>query len=317
MSTRYSYEQSYVRFFLRNNGLATGDDPADLAEKTLADPRFGRILADLADWPAREIKNHKDVDHPLHKLSFLAELGFTVKHPKIKPIVEKVVRHQSEEGPFQLSINIPAGYGGPGKPVLSWIMSDAPVLLYALIKLNDGKITPPIRKGVDFVAGLVSENGWHCVASPELGKFRGPGAKNDPCPYATMFSLKMLGLTGKNEYQAAKKTGLETLVRLWKERTRSRPYLFAMGTDFMKLKLPLVWYDALNMLDTLSLYPEVYKEKFFKELLAAVNKKRTKEGFVPESVYLKSGDWDFGQKKRPSEFMNAVIERIEARIDKA
>ncbi len=316
MSTHDSREQSYVRFFLYRNNLRAEDNPEELARETLSDPRIGQILADLGDWPKREIKNHKDADHPLHKLSFLAELGFTVKYPQIKPIVDRVLKHQSPEGPFQLSINIPAGYGGPGKPVLSWVMSDAPVLLYALIKLHDGRITPSIGKGVDFVAGLVSDNGWHCVASGELGKFRGPGRKDDPCPYATMFSLKMLGLTGKDEHRKAKGIGMETLFRLWKERARSRPYLFGMGTDFMKLKLPFVWYDALNMLDTLSLYPEAHEEKLFKALFSAVRKKRSAGGFVPESIYMKCGTWDFGQKKRPSELMSAVVERIEARIEK-
>ena len=82
----------------------------------------------------------------------------------------------------------------------------------------------------------------------------------------------------------------------------------------MKLKLPFVWYDILNMLDTLSLYPEIHREKCFKEMVAVVDEKRTDHGFVPESVYLKSKEWDFGQKKEPSEFLNAVVQRIEARI---
>ena len=146
MRSRYSYSQDYVRFFLHRNKLQTADDPSELTRATVSDPRIAQMLSDLADWPNPQIKNHKDVDHPLHKLSFLAELGFTNRDPPIKPILDKVVHYQSDEGPFQLLINIPKAFGGPGQPLLSWVMSDAPVLLYALIRLNNGKITPSVSK---------------------------------------------------------------------------------------------------------------------------------------------------------------------------
>ena len=31
--------------------------------------------------------------------------------------------------------------------------------------------------------------------------------------------------------------------------------MFFMGTDFRKLKVPLVWYDLLHVLDVLSSFP--------------------------------------------------------------
>jgi len=161
---------------------------------------------------------------------------------------------------------------------------------------------------------MVSENGWHCVASKELGKFRGPGRKNDPCPYATMFSLKMLGLTKKEKFRKAKRIGIEAIFRLWKKRKEEKPYLFGMGTDFKKLKLPFVWYDILNMVDTLSLFPEIYNEKTFKEMYKIVKDKETDTGYIPESIYMKAKQWDFGQKKEVSEYMNAIVDRIENRI---
>jgi len=44
-------------------------------------------------------------------------------------------------------------------------------------------------------------------------------------------------------------------------------------------------------------------------MLAVITDKRTEGGYVSESVYLKSKQWDFGQKKAPSQYMAA-----EARI---
>ena len=36
--------------------------------------------------------------------------------------------------------------------------------------------------------------------------------------------------------------------------------------------------------------------------------------YLTGSIYLKSKTWDFGQKKQPSEFMNAIVYRIENRL---
>jgi hypothetical protein len=41
-----------------------------------------------------------------------------------------------------------------------------------------------IRKAKDYLLSLVRENGWPCSVAPDLGNFRGPGRKADPCPIA-------------------------------------------------------------------------------------------------------------------------------------
>lgn len=309
-----TYNKTYVKFFQLRNGLKEFDSPAEIEKDVYSDNRITEIIEELQNWPCYEITNHKKVDHPLHKLSFIAELGFHNEDKGIQAIIDKILKNQSEEGPFQVLINIPTRFGGSGKPMMSWVLSDAPVLLYALIKLNKGVRTPKIQKAVQHIADLVSENGWHCIASKELGKFRGPGRKNDPCPYATMFSLKMLSLTDKNEFQHEKSIGINTIFDLWKRRKATKPYLFGMGTDFKKLKLPFVWYDILNVVDTLSCFDDVHDEPVFRELLDIILEKRTENGYIPESIYLKSKAWDFGQKKIPSEYMTAIVHRIEKRI---
>ena len=310
-----NYSEPYVKFFLHRNSIVTYTDFERVAPETFSDPRIAAIIAELAGWPCREITNHKDVDHPLHKLGFIAELGMNRNDPGIGRIVGKILENQSEEGPFQLLIRIPERYGGTGRPAMSWILSDAPLLIYSTIRLNSGEITPEIRKGMDHIAGLVSDNGWRCTASPDLGGFRGPGKKSDPCPYATMWSLKMLSTTQKGEYHRAKEIGIKTLLELWSRREETRPYLFAMGTDFRKLKLPFVWYDILNVVDTLSRYEESHDAPGFLDMLKIIREKRTDDGYTPESMYLKSKLWDFGQKKIPSQFLTAVVQGIEKRVN--
>lgn len=309
-----TYTEDYVKFFLHRNGIVKFDNIANIERKIFSDPRLSAIISELQDWPCYAITNHKNAGHPLHKLSFIAELGFRKGDPGIPAITNKILSHQSPEGPFQVLINIPKHFGGTGEPAMSWVLCDAPLLTYSLIKLNNNDITPPIRKAVVHIAGLVSAKGWHCIAAPELGKFRGPGRKEDPCPYATMLSLKLLSLTGASEYRQAKESGIQTLFDCWERRKEIRPYLFGMGRDFSKLKLPFVWYDILNVTDTLSRYRETHNEPQFREMLNIILDKQGDGGYIPESIYLKTRDWDFGQKKVPSQFMNAVILRIERRL---
>lgn len=308
------YTENYVKFFLHRNNVYNFSNFPQIKKGTLSDERIRAILQELKDWPCYEIKNHKNVDHPLHKLSFIAELGFTRDDAFIEEIVQRIMKNQSEEGIFQVLVKIPEKFGGSGKTIKSWMLCDATVLLYSLIKLNNNTITPELQRGIQHISHLVSENGWHCIVSNELGKFRGPGRKDDPCPYATMFAVKMLSLTKESDYKKEKVIGINTILNLWEKRTQIRPYLFAMGTDFKKLKLPFVWYDILNVVDTLSMYKEIQKDPRFQEMVGVIFSKKTEDGFIPESAYLKSKQWDFGQKKIQSEFLTAIIERIEKRM---
>jgi hypothetical protein len=289
-------------------------DFESIAERTFADPRIQAMVGELQEWPCREITNHSQSDHPLHKLSFLADLGLTVDDPGIAAILERVLDGQAPEGPLQVTVKIPPHFGGSGEPTRGWMACDAPVLLYAAARMSEAAMPQPVLDGLEFLADNVSDNGWRCFSSPEVGRFRGPGKKADPCPYSTMFTLKLLALTPDTDHTVAKQIGLATLLDLWDRRETSRPYLFAMGSGFRKLKLPLVWYDILNVLDTISLYEAARDDPRFHEMLQTIRDKRTPDGFIPESVYLKSREWDFGQKKDASELLGAAIERIEQRI---
>ena len=54
------------------------------------------------------------------------------------------------------------------------------------------KNEPPVKAAIEYLAGLLRDNGWPCAVSKKLGKFRGPGRKDDPCPFANLVMLKVL-----------------------------------------------------------------------------------------------------------------------------
>jgi hypothetical protein len=280
----------------------------------LADPKIQALLAELTEWPGTVLNSHKSASQPFHKLAFIADLGLMVSDLPVKKIVRRVMEHQSKQGPFQLPMNIPVHFDGSGKDEWAWALCDAPVILYALIKMGLGE-DPRVQTAVQYLDGLVRDNGWPCAVSPELGKFRGPGRKDDACPYATLVMLKVLAQIPELRESQSAKTGVETLLSLWDESTERHPYMFFMGTDFRKLKAPLFWYDILNVLEVLSQFKWVKKDKRFKEMLNVAASKADKDGrYIPESIWTAWKDWDFSQKKIPSPGLTMLVQRILKRV---
>ncbi|MCK6539450.1 MAG: hypothetical protein L6Q26_05275 [Anaerolineales bacterium] len=283
--------------------------------KMLADPKVKALLTELTDWPGTVLSSHRSASQSFHKLSFIAELGLRVSDPPVKKIADKVMKHQSKQGPFQLPTNIPAHFGGSGKDTWAWALCDAPVIVAALIRLGMGE-DPRVQTAVEYLDGLVCENGWHCVVSPELGKFRGPGRKDDPCPYATLVMLHLLAHIPELQESKSAKIGVETLLSLWAKSKEQHPYMFFMGTDFRKLKAPLFWYDILHTLDVLSYFKSARKDKRFKQMLNVVESKAEADGrFTPESVWTAWKEWDFSQKKVPSQGLTLFVQRILKRVN--
>ncbi|MCL5934994.1 MAG: hypothetical protein M1543_00610 [Firmicutes bacterium] len=272
----------------------------------LAHPQIQGLLAELAAWPGRILSGHKDAGHPLHKLTFVADLGLRAGDPGMDRIIARILERQSPAGPFQVLMNIPTRYGGTGEDQLAWALCDAPLIVYALTKFGLGE-APRVQAVVRHLAGLIRTGGLPCAVSPELGKFRGPGRKDDPCPYANLVMLKALSQTVEWRDSQASRTGAETLLSLWTRSREVHPYMFFMGTDFRKLKAPLVWYDILHVAEVLTWFPWVREDPRLREMVEVVKIKADQEGrFTPESVWKAWGEWEFGQKRLPSRWLTLL-----------
>ena len=276
----------------------------------LADPKVKALLAELSSWPGTVLNSHKSASQPFHKLSFIADLGLNIDDPTVRKIVDKVMKHQSTQGPFQLPTNIPVQFSGSGKEEWAWALCDAPVVLSSLIRMGMSQ-DARVHKATGYLRGLVRENGWPCAVSPELGNFRGPGRKQDPCPYATLVMLNVLAHLPELRNSDAAKIGAETLLSLWENSRHEHPYMFFMGTDFRKLKAPMFWYYILHVLDVLSFFEWARGDERFKQMLELVESKADEDGrYIPESVWMPWKDWDFGQKKTPSRGLTFFVQRI-------
>jgi len=282
----------------------------EIRNAALADSRIKRYLSDVANFHGSLVTNHKNPDLPIHKLLFLLDLGFGAEVPEIKAAVDEILEHRDENGVYQSMTNIPKHFGGAGEDVFSWCLCDAPLLFLALLKAGVD-YREYLKPGVDYLVSLCRDNGFPCAVSPELGRFRGPGRKDDCCPYATLIMADLLSYIPEYRDSQAAVTSVKALLNLWENSLSQHPYMFFMGTDFRKLKAPSIWYDIVSVAGVLSKYEFVRNDPRFIELIEHIKGKQDENGlFTPESVYLKLKNWDFGQKKAPSPYLTYLCYRI-------
>ncbi len=292
------------------------NDPqvVDAYDAMLAHPNIKNLITELSDWPGPILNSHKKASHHLHKLGFLADIGLKADNPGIAKVIQRISQYKSPEGLFQVLVNIKPGFGGTGEDQLAWMLCDAPLVTYALVKFGKGKNTE-VQNAINYLVDLERENGWPCAVTPDLGKFRGPGRKSDPCPYANLLMLQLLAQFPEKHNDSAVKIGAETLLSLWEQRKERRPYLFAIGTDFSKLKAPMIWYDILHVTDVLTQIPWVIEDKRLQEMLEVVTNKADEKGrFMAESIWMDWKGWEFGQKKEPSRWITLVVQKILKRL---
>ena len=114
----------------------------------LAHPQVQGLIAAAATWPGGPIKRHNDASHALHKLTVLADMGVRENDPGMPEVVQAALAHVSNEGALLSVLNIAPAFGATGQDTWTWMMCDAPALLYALLLFHEGADgTLPLGRG--------------------------------------------------------------------------------------------------------------------------------------------------------------------------
>jgi len=299
----------------------TEDDPEVSAARAqmLAHPQVQTLMAEVAAWGDCPLKRHNDASYPTYRLSTLADFGVRADDPGMAPGIEAVMAHQSSEGAFQTVVNISKKYGGTGEDTWTWVLCDAPTLLYALLAMGLGD-DPRVQQAIDHLTGVVDDNGWRCVGAPELGKFKGPGRKSDPCPIANVYALKALAQAAAQRRpdlldSPATRVGTEMLLWHWQHQGQRKIFMFGIGTDFRKLKYPFVWYDILHVVEVLSQFPFVHADPRFRQMVETITVQANQQGrYTATSMYRAWKGWSFADKKNPSPWLTYLALRILKRV---
>jgi hypothetical protein len=313
-------DEPWTRYRALVDLLDRSEDDAEVQAaraEMLAHPQVQEMIAEAAAWPGYALKRHNDAKHPIYKFSTLADFGVRADDDGMAAGLEAVLAHQSPEGAFQIPMNIPKSRGGTDEDTWTWMLCDAPTLLYTLLAMglgDDGRV----QSAMDHLVGLVDDNGWRCrAAASEEGKiFRGPGRKTDPCPIVNVYALKALSQAPELLDGLAMHVGAEMLLWHWEHQTERKLYLFGIGTDFRKLKYPFVWYDVLHVVDVLSHFPFVHADPRFREMVETIIAQADEEGrYTASSMYRAWKDWSFADKKNPSPWLTFLVLRVQRRIE--
>jgi hypothetical protein len=214
--------------------------------KMVAHPQVDGLIATAQSWPGYALKRHNDAKHPLYALSTLADFGMRYDDSGLQVALDKVLAHQSVAGAFQTKIRLYKRFSGRDGEFWTWMACDAPTLTYALVAMGMGNDKQVLR-AVDHLLQQVQTNGWRCSAASAQGNFNGPGKREDACPIANVYALKVLSLRPVWANSDAVQLGTEALLWHWAHRRERKLRMFGIGTDFRKLKYPFVWYDILHV----------------------------------------------------------------------
>ena len=315
ISELYDQSENWLKYAIQINLFhSPKEDQAELLKSALQDEKIQQALQDVAAYHDTLVTSHKNPMLPIQRLLFLLDLGFDMDVPEIKMAINEILAHRDDNGVYQSMTNVPKHFGGTGEDTFSWCLCDAPSLFLALLK-SGVDYEERIKPGVDYLVSLCRENGFPCAVSPELGRFRGPGRKDDCCPYATLIMADLLSYIPEYKDSDAAKTAVHTLLNLWETSLMQHPYMFYMGTDFRKLKAPSCWYDIVSISGVLSKYPSVHTDSRFVEMIDLIKRKQDENGFfTPESIYTKLTGWDFSQKKTASPYLTYLCVRIFERL---
>jgi hypothetical protein len=305
------------------------EDPEVQAARAemLAHPQVRALAAETATWGERALKRHNDAGHPIYKLSTLADFGVRASDADaldgLATGIGAVLAHQSPEGAFQSVLNIPPRYGGTGDDTWTWLLCDAPTLLYSLLAMGLDP-DPRVHRAVEHLVSAVDDNGWRCLGAPEVGRFRGPGRKTDPCPIVNVYALKALAQTPAQGSargspvpldSPATRTGTGMLLQHWERQSERKLYLFGVGTDYRKLKYPYVWYNVLHVVEVLSQFHFVVEDERLREMVQTIRDQADEEGrFTASSMYRAWKDWSFADKKNPSPWLTLLCCRVLKRV---
>ncbi len=294
---------------------ATQAETENSYKEMVSQPEVKTLLDELQNWNKQVLKRHNDAAHLIHKLAFLADIGIKPSEPAIKQVCEKILDTQTNDGVFPVPINIPVRFGGKGQNQLTWMLCDAPTVVYALVKFGYTD-NEKVQQACDVLINKVFENGWRCTASPDLGKFRGPGRKNDYCPYANLLMLKLIAQLPARQQSKHAEQGVQAFFNHWMHQREQKPYLFGIGTDFRKPKAPFIWFDILHVMEVLSQYPHLRKHPIVQEMTEIIKSRRNAEGKIKaQSVYRAWKSWDFGQKRQPSQWITLIGYKILKRLE--
>lgn len=157
-----------------------------------------------------------------------------------------------------------------------------------------------------FLASQEADGGWRCNAS-KYG--HGPETKSSN-PGPTLMILDAFRFL--SDYEGLRKLdgAVDFLLDHWETRIPIGPCHYGIGTLFMKIEYPVVRYNLLPYVHTLSFFGRARKDRRFLEALSVLEGKLAGGKLRPESVNKKLSGYSFCAVNVPNDLVTAYHARV-------
>jgi hypothetical protein len=259
----------------------------------------------LQQWPAvSPLGRAYDPKDSIWKVATLADLGFDRDDERIARLAEQIFVAQAEDGGFL--------HGGFDH-TKSWDTRPyeclTHVMTYALARFGYGDDPRLERAYHQLTTWQRLDGGWHPNTQMLPGQ---PKETELSCPFGTVNVLRAVGMHPVLRMSDVATRGADYLLSCWVRRAEpSRPVGFGIGSTWDKLQYPLVQYQLLKVIDTLSLLPATRADARYLEIVDRLKSKRDPEGhWKAEGVNKPWSAFDFGQKKAASPWITFLAVRV-------
>lgn len=293
--------------WVRYNALREfGGSPAAAAaayDEMRAHPAISDLADGLAAWPSPPLGRAYDPKDPIWRLGMAADFGLKKDDPRIATAAEQVLDLQADDGGFlQGGFDHAASWNTRPYICISHVMTYA---LAVFGYLGDERLERAYAYALNWQR---LDGGWH----PNALNLPGGKKEAEPsCPFGTVNVLRALAAHPQHRQSNTARRAAELLLDLWERRDGYRPVGFGIGSTWKKLQYPLVQYQVLKTLDTLSMIPAVHSDPRYREMLNLLLSKRNPDGtWTADGINKPYAAFDFGQKKAPSGWLTFLAVRI-------
>jgi hypothetical protein len=293
------------------------DDPgvASAHARLLADPLTDDLLDRLRPWDIETpLSGHDKPGFAPNLIGLLADMGVTAEDDeRIAGILGSMLEHQAEDGRF-LALG---RWRGRDRAMWGALPCDSHAIAETLARAGYGE-DPRVGRAFDRIAAHLAETSqgraWLCLPDPNV-PFRGPGRVEDVCSQVTLEALRAFSYLPPERRPDDVVAAGRVSLSVWRNRASEKPYMFGHGRQFKRTKWPPTWYSALEIVDTIGRYPELWDgpdsdvedRRALAEIAACVVAYNVgADGrVVPRSCFRGFERHSFGQKKLPSAFATA------------
>lgn len=317
-----------ARWLLLTAVLDVPDDHPEVRDARtamLADPGTADLVGRLAPWDSPlDVSGHHHPAYAPNLLELLADRGLRAgEHPRVDAVLATMLAHQDEDGRFTALGTDRA----TGTAAWSALLCDTHAITGVLVRYGFAA-HPRTRAAVARIAADLTTTAqgaaWPCRPDPVTG-FRGPGRIGDMCPQVTLEALRTVARLPATDQPPGMVEPARTALAAWVNRGTAKPYMFGHGRSFKAGKWPATWYSALEVVDVLGRWPQLWRgpdaapadRRALAEVVACLVAATMDDAgrVVPRSTFRGFEQHSFGRKRAPSAFATArtlaALHRVE------